>query len=184
MIKRIFVVMVFILSASLSYASYSVYSHNLFQGKQLMKRGDFQEARMHFVRAFEAQKLPEALAFAAAASYKMNDVKAAENYITEAEKQQSKGVSELRIAGYKALIYFKEERTSEGMKALQDYITLYRHLDPLMSIQEVETMIRREKIDLGRLELLLDEQVTWREDEIEQFQKTGTGFYGRRGAVW
>lgn len=161
--------------------SHSVYSQNLFQGKRLLRQGDFLWARMYFTKALEGQQWPEALAFAATASYKMNDVEVAERYIADAEKQTGKGVFELRIAGYKALIYLKQGRQSEGMKALQEYTVMYSHLDPLMNIREVETMIIKARIDLGRLEALLDEQITWREDEIEQYEKTGTGFYGRYG---
>lgn len=159
--------------------SHSVYSQNLFQGKQQMKRGEFQRAQTYFVKALETMSLPEALAFAATASYKINDLKAAESYITEAEKQDTGSVNKLRIAGYKALVYLKEGKENEGMKALQEYSSLYGHLDPLTNIQEVQAMIKRGNVDLQRLEALLDEQITWHEDEIEQYEKTGTGFYGR-----
>lgn len=159
--------------------SYRVYSRYLFQGKQHMKRGEFQKAQSYFKRAVENQRLVEALAFAATAGYKTNDLKMAESYIEEAEKKDTGSVNKLRIAGYKALIYLKEGREIEGMKALQDYTALYRHLDPLMNIQEVQAMIEMGKVDLLKLETLLDEQITWHEDEIEQYEKTGTGFYGR-----
>ena len=56
--------------------SYSVYSTNLFQGKQLLKQGDFLWARAHFAKALESQKWPEAVAFAATASYKIISRKA------------------------------------------------------------------------------------------------------------
>jgi len=161
--------------------SYSVYSTNLFQGKQLLKQGDFLWARAHFAKALESQKWPEAVAFAATASYKMNDMRAAEHYIADAEKMTGKGVFELRIAGYKALIYLKEGRQDEGLKALREYVALYNYLDPLMSIREVEAMAIKGMVNLSMLEALLDEQIIWREDEIEQYEKTGTGFYGRYG---
>lgn len=159
--------------------SYRVYSQNLFQGKKEMRRGDFQQARIYFMMALESQRHTEALAFAATASYKMNDVQAAERYIDEAEKQTGRGVSELRIAGYKALTYLKERRDGEGMKALQEYTNLYSHLDPLMNIREVEAMVITGRVDLGKLEALIDEQIAQYEDEMEQYLSTGTGFYGR-----
>jgi len=159
--------------------SYRVYSQNIFEGKQQMKRGEFQRAQTYFVKALETMALPEALAFAATASYKINDLKAAEGYVAEAEKKDTGSVTKLRIAGYKALVYLKEGRENEGMKALQEYSNLYGHLDPLINIQEVQGMIMRRNVDLQRLEVLLDEQITWHEEEIEQYEKTGTGFYGR-----
>jgi len=167
--------------ACASYGAYRVYSSNLFQGKQLMKRGELQEARTHFEKALESERLPEAFAFAATTSYKLNDMKTAETYMLEAEKLNGRGVSNLRIAGYKALIYLKEGRSSEGMTALQDYIALYSNLYPLTSIEEVKLMIKKNKVDQSRLETLLDEQITWYEDEIEQYEKTGTGFYDKTG---
>lgn len=162
-----------------SRGSYSVYSKNLFQGKQEMKRGEFQMAQAYFIKATESQRLTEGLAFAATASYKINDLKVAESYIEEAEKQDTGSVTKLRIAGYKALIYLKEGKENEGMKALQEYVALYSHLDPLMNIREVQAMAIKNDVDMGKLEALLDEQITWHEDEIEQYEKTGTGFYGR-----
>jgi len=159
--------------------SYRIYSQYLFQGKQHMKRGEFQKAQADFMRAVENQRLVEALAWAATASYKVNDLRLAERSIEEAEKQDTGSVNKLRIAGYKALIYLKEGRETEGIKALEDYSVLYSYLDPLMNIQEVRAMIKKGNVDLLKLETLLDEQITWHEDEIEQYEKTGTGFYGR-----
>ncbi len=52
----------------------------------------------------------EALAFAVTARYKINDLKAAEGHITEAEKKDTGSVTRLRIAGYKALVYLRERR--------------------------------------------------------------------------
>lgn len=161
--------------------SYSVYSQNFFQGKRLLRQGDFLWARIYFTKALESKQWPEALAFAATASYKMNDIEAAERYIADAEKQTGKGVFELRISGYKALTYLKQGKQSEGMKALREYTAMYSYIDPLINIREVEAMAIKGRIDLERLEALLDEQITWREDEIEQYEKTGTGFYGRYG---
>jgi tetratricopeptide (TPR) repeat protein len=183
--KKLCVGMAFILIALLSCASrYNIYSDNLSHGKEMMRQGKFQEARMYFVKAAESQQLPEAYAFAATASYKMNDLQAAERYITEAEKHDGRGFSELRIAGYKALTYLKEGRKAEGMKALQDYTTLYSRLYPLINIEEITAMIREDRVDLVKLENLLDEQITRYENDIDQYQRTGTGFYdkgGRRG---
>lgn len=178
--KKLCMGMAFMLLALLSCATtYSVYSRNLSQGKDLMRRGKFQEARTYFVKAAESERLPEAFAFAATASYKMNDLSSAERYIADAEKFDGKGFSELRIAGYKALILLKEGRKSEGMKALQEYTTLYSRGYPLIDIEEIKAMIKEDKVDLGKLETLLDEQITGYEDEIDQFQRTRTGPYDR-----
>jgi len=44
-------------------------------------------------------------------------------------------------------------------------------------------MKKKEKVDLGKLEVLLDEQITRYEDKREQFQKIGTEFYDRPGTL-
>lgn len=79
----------------------------------------------NFVTALETLPLPEALAFAVTASYKINDLKAAEGYITEAEKKDTGSVTRLRIAGYKALVYLREGREngrwSNTRKQEQDF---------------------------------------------------------------
>jgi uncharacterized protein HemY len=179
MTKRIVIVMVFTLSVlSSCVTSYSEYRNNFVKGKEMMARGEFQEARMYFVRASQGQQIPEVFAYAATASYKMNDMENAERYIEEAKKYDGKGFSDLRVAGYRALILLRKGETREGMEALQEYTALYSHLYPLGTIEEVETMVEKNTIDLKKLETLLDEQITWYNDEVEQFQKTRTGFYG------
>lgn len=73
----------------------------------------------------ETLPLPEALAFAVTARYKINDLKAAEGCITEAEKKDTGSVTRLRIAGYKALVYLRERREngrwSNTRKQEQDF---------------------------------------------------------------
>jgi len=39
-------------------------------------------------------------------------------------------------------------------------------------------MVKKRRIDIARLEILIDEQINRNEDEIEQYRKTGTGPYG------
>jgi len=155
------------------------YGENIFRGKELMKKGEFEEARAFFVKASEIQKLPESLVFAAIASYKMNDMNRASYYIREADKYNNKGLHELRIDGYKALIFLRGDNKAEGFLALQEYIAFYSSLRPLMNIWEVEAMLKTRRVDLVKLEILIDEQVDRYEDETEHFQKTGTGPYGR-----
>lgn len=156
---------------------YDTYMNNLVRGKELLKRGEFEEARNCFVRASEAERLPESIVYAAITSYKMNDIKSALYYIGEVDRRNDKGYSELRIDGYKALILLKAGNQSEGLKALEDYAKFYSHLKPLTNIWEVEAMARKQRADIARLEALIDEQITRYEDEIEQFQRSKTGPY-------
>ncbi len=74
-----------------------------FSRKTADETGELSEGS-NFVNG-ETLPLPEALAFAVTARYKINDLKAAEGYTTEAEKKDTGSVTRLRIAGYKALVY-------------------------------------------------------------------------------
>jgi hypothetical protein len=53
---------------------------------------------------------------------------------------------------------FKHGRENEGMKTLQDYTTMYSHLEQLMNIRDVEAMVIKGRVDQGKLEALIDEQ--------------------------
>jgi len=44
-------------------------------------------------------------------------------------------------------------------------------------------MKKKEKVELGNLEILLDEHITRYEDKEERFQKKGTEFYDRPGTL-
>ena len=96
--------------------------------------------------------------------------------IREADRFANKGPVELRIDGYKALIFLMGDNKAKGFLALQEYFEFYKNLKPLMNIWEVEAMIKKRRVDIPSLELLLDDQINKHEDEVEQFQKTGTGF--------
>lgn len=155
---------------------HNIYNENLFRGKELMRRGEFEEARIFFIKASEIERLPESLAYSAVASYKIGDLKSAEYYIREADRFANKGSVELRIDGYKALIFLMGDNKAEGFLALQEYLEFYKNLKPLMNFREVEAMIKKRRVDIPSLEILLDEQIDKYEDQVEQFQRTGTGF--------
>lgn len=38
-------------------------------------------------------------------------------------------------------------------------------------------MVTKQRVDVARLEALLDEQITRYEDEVEQFQRSTTGYH-------
>jgi len=155
---------------------HNFYNENLFRGKELMRRGDFEEARTFFVKTSEIEQYPESLVYAAITSYKIGDLKSAEYFIREADRFANKGSVELRFEGYKALIFLMGDNKAEGFLALQEYFEFYKNLKPLMNIWEVEAMIKKRRVDIPSLELLMDEQINKHEDEVEQFQRTGTGF--------
>ncbi len=159
--------------------TYTIYRSDISEGKNLLKQGEYARARALFVKASE-QKRAAPFAYAATASYKMNDLPAAEGYLKEAEKMEGRSYTYPRVAGYKALVFLKEGKQAEGLKALKTYIDYYKHLYPLTTIEEVEAMQKEGKVNQGLLESLIDEQVDTYESDVEQAITTGTGFYSTR----
>ncbi len=158
----------------------SIYSQNMFQGKDLLAQEEYGQARSDFLKAYEARKDPDALVFAATTSYKLNDLPTAEQYITDAEKSmKATSVYYLRMLGYKALVLLRQRKDREGLKALRTYLDTYRNLYPLLTINKTETMMKQEKINMTLLEELLDEQITVYEDEVTEYLETGNGFLDR-----
>lgn len=165
-----------LLGASCS-TTYQTYRSDLFEGKKLLRQEEYVKARDLFVKASGEEKRAAPFALAATASYKLNDLSAAETYVNQAEKAEGRAYYYLRIAGYKTLILLKEGKKKEGMDALRSYIEYYSYQYPLMNIEQVKAMYRKGEIDLPALENIVDEQITTYENEIEQAVTTGTGFY-------
>jgi|WetSurMetagenome_2_1015567.scaffolds.fasta_scaffold525889_1 tetratricopeptide (TPR) repeat protein len=168
------VIMLFLLASCAS--TYSAYKGYIHQGQNQLGEGNYTEARQSFLKAVEIEKDAESYALAATASYKMNDLPAADRYIKNAEQVKAKGFAGLRTAGYKALILLKEGRKAEGLDALKEYINYYRNTDPLLTIKQVQAMAAKGEVNLEKLEQYIDEQVNGYEEEVRQFLQTGTGF--------
>jgi tetratricopeptide (TPR) repeat protein len=162
-------------------STYSAFRGNMFQGKTLLADKEYKEARENFLKAASIEKSATAYAFAATASYKMNDLAAAEGYIKEAEKIKGGGIY-LRTAGYKTLILLKEGRKPEGLDALKRYVEIYNRNLPLPSVKENQAMLKRGEVDLGRLEQLMDEQINGFDRDMEQLE-TGLGIWSGSGGA-
>jgi len=158
--------------------SYSVYSDNLFLGKKFMKEGEYKQAQEYFAGALKGEKDSTAFVYLAITYYKLNDLDNAERFVSEAEKVDGYSFNSLRILGYKALILLKKNDPG-GLKALGDYITLYGYLYPLESIEEVKKMYSRQKVDIERLDKLIEEQIKDYEQDMDMFINLRIGFYDR-----
>lgn len=176
---------ILVLSAALFQCSSAGYMYRsyMFEGKHLLGDGDYKEAEQDFVKATQVAPDARSYAFAATASYKLKDYPEAERFIQEAEKRGSRSYAYLRIVGYRALILLAEGKQQEGLDALHVYLEAYARVYPLSTIDDVERMWRRGKVDLPRLEALLDHQITTYEDELEQYWTAGTGYYGNRSGA-
>ncbi len=175
------IVMAIVLSMVLLACSttYLASSKEIFDGKKFLEKGEYDLARGEFLKAAETYRTAEAYAWVAVASYKLKDWTLAERYILQADGMSRKGWSDLRIAGYKALILLAEGKRGEGLAALQSYTDLYRYMYPVKSITEAEEMWKSGNVDMVRLDKVIEDQVNRREQEIGQFQETGTGYYDK-----
>jgi hypothetical protein len=144
-----------------------------------LKLSDYGAAQKKFEEAYLNRKSPDALMYLAIIDYKTNNVDNAERLIREAELMGGFHYHYLRVLGYKALILLKINR-NQGLEALDRYVVFYSRLDPLMSIQDVKEMVKSGDINMGWLEKLIEEQVAWYENDIEQYWSTGTGWYAAK----
>ncbi len=153
---------------------------DIFEGRKLLDSGDYGPAREDFIGAAQIEPSAEAYAFAATASYKMNDVQGARRYIDEAQKLDGKSDYFLRILAYRALILFKEGRREEGLEALRAYHDYYKNYYPLKNYEPVERMLRTGRVDIVRLERLLDEDIRRYESDMAQYRSEGTGYFAEK----
>jgi len=170
-------ILFFMLSACST--TYYAYSRGIFHGKESLKKGDYAEAKRDFEGAYLSEKTPDALMYLAIVDYKTNNLDSAERLIREAEIMGSGNYHYLRVLGYKALILLKKS-SDQGLEALDHYIAFYALHDPLMSINDVRQMAQSGNIDMARLESLIEEQVSWFENDVELYLSTGVGYYDGR----
>ncbi len=175
---------VFLMVACSSTSTFSAYERNIVTGKQLLRQGEYPEARDAFLKASAAERRPEALALAATATYELNDLQATAQYLAEAERAGRPDTSYFRITGYKALVLLKEGNKEEGLKVLGDYIQAFAKVSNPDTLPEVEYMWKKGTVDLPRLEQLIAQQVTKYENIMDWSAKTKTGTFDRNaGAI-
>ena len=162
--------------------TYYAYSKGIFHGKEALKKGDYTEAKLDFEEAYQNEKAPDALMYLAIVDYKTNNLDSAERLIRESESMGMGNYHYLRVLGYKALILLKKN-SELGLEALDRYVSFYAVNDPLMSINDVQEMVRSGNIDIPRLENLIEEQVSWFENDVELYWSTGVGYYDGRNVI-
>ena len=175
----VFCYIMLFLSLSACYTIHHAYSTNMFYGEKALRSGYYDEAKQNFEEAYEKNKTPEALMYLAMVDYKTNNLDSAESLVREAEWMGSVNYHYLRVLGYKALILLKKN-SDEGLEALDQYVGFYASCDPLMSIQEVRRMAQTSNIDMPLLEKLIEEQVSWFENDVELYWSSGVGYYDAR----
>ncbi len=176
----------FFLSSCASLETYEIYSNNMFIGRKFLRQNKYALAKPYFLEASKQIKDSTSLSYLATTCYKTGDIDNAETLIEEAEKIDNNTYAYLRLTGYRALVSLKKDRL-KGRDALMNYIRLYEYLFPLTTIQNVEDIYddisNGKEVDMVALEKLLDEQILWYEDDIEQFLSTKTGFYDKNSST-
>jgi tetratricopeptide (TPR) repeat protein len=158
--------------------TYTLYSDNIYRGKQLLLDKEYRAAEKHFKEAMNNIRDAVSLTFLTVAEYKIGNLEGAGKLIEEAAKEKPDILYLVRTFGYRAIIFMNRDK-AQGIAALKDYIDRYEHLYPLESIGELEGMVRKGDIDKERMEKIIEEQIGWYEKEMEQYLTTRTGFYAR-----
>ena len=159
---------------------YNAARMSIFEGRRFLETGDYEPARQDFIKAAQVKPSAEAYAFAATASYKMNDLEGAQGFIDEAQKLDGKSDFYPRILAYKTLVLLKEGRREEGLEALHAYHDRYKSYYPMKNYEQVEKVLRTGKVDLTRLERLLDGDVRQYESDMAQWYGEGTGYFAQK----
>lgn len=164
-----------------SMQQYSTYQTDMSKAKKMLDNADYKQALESFVDAAKAMpKEPDPYAYAATASYKLNNIEAASGYIRDAVQLNKSSDAYIRILGYKALILLRQGRHKEGMDALNDYIQNYEQQYAARNVRDIKAMWRSNKIDLPALEQYLDEGITTFESDMEMFRKSGAGWFAAK----
>lgn len=150
----------------------------MFAGKERFRHKEYEKAGTHFLIAWQQYKNVESLAYLVSAMYRTGDLDRAEALIENAQHITQDYAYSLRIVAHDALIKLKRD-PANGCKALMGYVAFYRHHYPLMTINDVAAACTQGVLtmDMEQLESLIENQLQWHEQEVEQYLTTGTGFY-------
>ncbi len=153
---------------------FNVYTQEIEEGKRYLKNGEYEKARPYFEQARKQLNYYLPLVYLSYIDFKANRIDDALRWVEEAERKMVADEHNLRLLGYKALILLKKDRT-EGLEALNIYIENYERVYPLISITEVIRMRDSGNIDEKSLDRLIQEQVEFYEEGVEQLFRTKTG---------
>ncbi len=159
---------------------YGSYRSDMWNGKKLLNDGDYKQSLDEFIKA--AKSMPaesEPCAFAATASFKLDDVEGASRYVQDAARLKQ-GDSYMRILGYKSLVLLKQGKEKEGLAALGDFISAYEKEYAPQNVREVRKMWRSGRVDPMALQRLVDDEITIYESDMDQFRTSGNGWFAAK----
>jgi uncharacterized protein HemY len=132
----------------------------MYQGDRQLKGGQYSIALASFLKANTYHPSAGALAFAAMAAYKMNDIPLADSYLVQAQVQNPNQVVSCIIFGYRSLVRFSQGDAPAGREDLSAYIAAYKNLVPnSASIRGVEFIAMSFQVDTLRLQKVIDEEI-------------------------
>ncbi len=149
---------------------------SMVEGKALLDQGKYPQAKSAFLRGGEDRADVAALAFAATAAYKAEDITEAARLLDAADSVREQGGVLLRIAGYKSLVLFAQGKQTAGLDSLKRYINLYNNLGTTMlntvaDTRDVERMLKTRRINVAILETVMDRQINSYEDEYREVSR-------------
>ena len=142
------------------YSPLSYFTNNMYQGDQQLKGGQYSTALASFLKANTYHPSAGALAFAAMAAYKMNEIPLADSYLVQAQGLNPNQVVACIIFGYRSLVRFSQGDAPAGREEPSAYIAAYKNLVPnSASIRDVEFIAMSLQVDTLRLQQLIDRQI-------------------------
>ena len=138
----------------------SNFADDMHRGRDLLKQGQYPTALASFLKANTYHPSAGALAFAAMAAYKMNDISLADSYLVQAHGQNADQVVTCIILGYWSLVRFSQGDEPGGRRELAAYIAAYKNLLPGSTIiRDAEFIAASASIDINRLQQSIDRQI-------------------------
>lgn len=160
----------------------SRFTDDMYQGRQQLRQRQYTSALAFFQEANRLAPSAGALAFAAVAAYKMNDIPLADSYLVQAQGQNPDQIVTCIILGYRSLVRFSQRDEPGGRRELAAYITAYKKLQPgSVSIRDAELMAASASIDIYRLQQSIDRQI---EELPIDFDRMGEEAGIRDGGKW
>jgi hypothetical protein len=159
MTKRFFpcVIAVFLLALGCATTEQlSDFADDMHRGRHLLTQGQYSKALASFMEANNIQPSAGALAFAAMAAYRMNDIPLADNYLVQAQGYRADPIVTCIILGYRSLVRFSQGDEPGGRQELAAYKNL---LPGSTIIRDVELMATSGRIDINGLQQSIDRQI-------------------------
>jgi hypothetical protein len=160
----------------------SRFTDAMYQGRHQLRERHYSNALGFFQEANRMAPSAGALAFAAVAAYKMNDITLADSYLVQAQAYNADPVVTCIILGYRSLVRFSQGDQTGGRRELAAYIAAYNKVQPgSATLRDMELMTRSGPVDTYFLQQSIDRQI---EALPVDYDKMGEAAGLSSGAKW